>query len=108
MSNVNISPNMSLPVPVVGVDPGPDWALNINVALTLLDQHDHSPGKGVSITPLGMNISSDLSFAQNNATMLRSARFASQSAALAGASDLGCLYEVGNELYYNDGLGNQV
>ncbi len=29
-------------------------------------------------------------------------------AALVGASDLGCLYEVGVDLYYNDGNGNQV
>ena len=51
MANVTLSPNMNLPVPVVGQDPGPDWANNINSSLGILDQHDHTPGKGIQIVP---------------------------------------------------------
>lgn len=107
MSTVNVSANMNLPIPVVGIDLGPDWALNIDVSLALIDLHDHSTGKGVPVTPSGINISSDLTFSLNNATNLRSVRF-SNNGLLAGANDLGCLYESGGELYYNDALGNQV
>lgn len=108
MANTTISPNMGLVVPSVGVDPGPDWANNLNASLSILDSHDHTPGKGVQVTPDGLNINSDLSFIGNNATLLRSTRFAAQSAPLALSADLGCLYVAGLDLYYNDELGNQV
>jgi hypothetical protein len=55
-----------------------------------------------------LNINSDLSFQDNNGISLRSIRFQSQPAPLAIASDLGCLYESGVDLYYNDGNGNQI
>lgn len=108
MANTTISPNMNLVIPTVGVDPGPDWANNLNASLTILDQHNHTSGSGVQITPAAMNINSDLPFGSNNATLLRSVRFDAQPAAISGASDLGCLYEAGVDLYYNDGDGNQI
>jgi hypothetical protein len=40
---------MNLPVPIVSVDPGPDWATNINACMAAIDGHDHSTGKGVPI-----------------------------------------------------------
>lgn len=108
MANTVISPNMNLPVPVVSVDPGPDWAGNINASLSIIDGHNHTAGSGVQINPLGLNINSDLTFQSNNATNLRSTRFTPQAVALVGASDLGCLYELGVDLYYIDGSGNNV
>jgi hypothetical protein len=108
MSNTTISPNMQLIVPSPSVDPGPDWANNLNASLGIIDQHNHSPGSGVQITPAGLNISSDLPFNTNNATGLRSVRFNPQTVPLALASDIGCLYESGVDLWYNDGAGNQI
>jgi hypothetical protein len=108
MPNFYNSTNMSLPIPVVGVDPGPDWALNINACLTTLDSHNHTSGSGVQITPSGLNISSDLSFQGNNATNLRSTRYASQTSPLSLTSDLGCIYVAGADLWYNDTGGTQI
>lgn len=99
---------MLLPVPVVGSDPGPQYAQDINNCLTIIDLHDHSPGYGVSITPTGLNINTDLTFNDHSAIDLYSARFQAQTAVLSGASDLGCLYVVNDDLYYNDGVGNNV
>jgi len=45
MANFILSPQMSLPVPVVGIDSGPDYAFNINSSLSLID---------VMITPMDM------------------------------------------------------
>lgn len=104
----NISPNMNMPVPVVGVDPGPDWATNVNSCLSIIDSHNHTSGQGVQITPSGLNINTDLSFQSNNATNLRTARFTAQSAPLAAPADLGCIYVSGVDLYYNDENGNQI
>lgn len=99
---------MSLPIPVVGEATGPQWAELVNSCLNILDAHDHSAGNGVQITPGGLNINSDLSFASNNATALRTTRWTSQSAALALATDLSCAYVVGGDLYFNDSSGNQI
>lgn len=108
MANTTNTPNMGLAVPVVGVDPGPTWGTDLNSCFTLIDQHDHSPGSGVQITPSGLNINSDLSYQSNNLTFVRSVRFAAQAAALAGASDLGCAYVAGVDLYFNDLNGNHI
>lgn len=109
MSNTFLTPNMSLIIPIPLTDPGPDWANNINSSFTIVDAHTHNPGSGVQITPTGININADLSYnTTNNAINLRSVRFTSQITPLSGAADLGCIYESGADLYYNDGNGNQV
>ncbi len=108
MSNTNISSNMALPIPVVGVDTGPDWALNIDACLALIDIHDHSSGKGVQIGVAGINIDGDFSVGNNNILNVNSMRLVSHGAALAGGSDLRCVYAVGVNLFYNDGNGNQI
>ncbi len=108
MSDTTISPNMGLPVPTVGEDPGPDWATNLNASLSAIDSHNHSSGQGVPITPDGISINSDLSMNNNDLSSVRSVRFTPQSGAIADPTDLGCLYENGVDLYYIDGAGNQV
>lgn len=110
MGSFNVTPNMQLPNPVPGVDPGPDYAQNLQSSLNIIDQHNHTAGQGVQIQPAGLNINSDLPFNGNNAIALRSVRFLSQSAPIPNTSpDVGCLYVSGNELWFNDyNGGNQV
>lgn len=106
MANILATPFMTLPNPVPGVDPGIDYALNLQSCMLILDQHNHSAGSGQQIQPNGLNISSDLSFQNNNATSLRTNRFSSQTVAIPNSGlDVGCLYVVNNELYYNDVSG---
>lgn len=109
MSNTTTSPNMGMPIPTVSVDPGPDWATNIDASLNIVDSHNHSSGQGVQIGPSGMNMNADLPMNNNNLTTARSVRFQPQTPPIAASSpDLGCLYESGVDLYYNDGSGNQI
>lgn len=108
MPNVVNSPNMNMPLPVVGVDPGPDYATNINASLTILDGHDHSPGNGVPVTTDGISITADLPLNGFNMTLVRSVRLNSQNTVLTLPSDLRCLYAVGVDLYFNDGNGNNI
>jgi len=108
MPSVINSANMNLPVPQVGVDSGPQWASDLNSCLAIIDGHSHVPGSGVPITPSAMNISSDLTMLNNNLIAIRSSRYTAQVAPLALASDLGCLYVSGVDLYFNDVSGNQV
>lgn len=104
----NTTPNMDLVLPDVIMTSGPGYAYLINAAQYLIDSHDHSTGKGVLVTPAGLNISSDLTFNQHNATTLRTIRFFNNTTFTPGASDKGILYELNGELYYIDASGNNV
>jgi hypothetical protein len=105
----SITPNMNLVVPVVGSEPGPTWAFDLNADIGILDEHNHSAGQGVQINPDGLNINSDLPLNGNNLTLVNTVRFNNLLASLAGTTpNLGVIYEAVNELYYNDGVGNVV
>lgn len=100
---------MGLIVPTVSITPGPTYAAEVNTSLTTVDSHNHTSGQGVAIPPSGLNINSDLTFGNNNATNVQTVRFYPLVSPLAGSTpNLGCLYEAGVDLYYNDGSGNQV
>lgn len=99
---------MSLPVPGVGIENGPQYAIDLNNCLAILDQHNHAAGSGVQITPNGLNINSDLTIGSNNLTNIRSSRYQSQTSPLALASDLQSVYVSGKDLYYNDSTGAQI
>jgi hypothetical protein len=109
MANTTISPNMGMPVPTVGVDPGPDYATNVNASLSIIDSHNHSPGQGVPITPAGININANLAINSNNVTSVRTINYQAQNSPIAAsAPDIGCTYVSGVDLYYNDESGNQI
>lgn len=102
------TPNMNLSLPTPSSTLGPTWASMLTAALDLVDAHDHTSGKGVPIPTAGLELDEDLGFNGYNATLLRSARFSDQAAALAAATDLGCIYAVGGDLYWNNGDGTAV
>lgn len=103
-----ISPNMNMPVPVVSVEPGPDWATDINASLSIVDSHNHTPGQGVPITPVAINVNTDLPMNNNNLITARTVRFFPQTAAPGNPADIGCLVEIGDDLYFVDGAGNVI
>lgn len=104
-----LSPNMNLPVPVVGQEAGPQYATDINSCMAILDSHTHSPGAGVQITPNGININTNLPFNDNNLTGVRTVNFNANGSSLPGmAPDLGCIYVAGVDLFYNDESGNVI
>jgi hypothetical protein len=102
------TPNMGLVKPDVLSTPAPTWASLLNAVFDAIDSHDHSSGEGVKITPSGMNISSDLSIGSNNLTAIRTTRFTNLSSWAPSASDLACFYVLNNEIYFRDGVGNNV
>lgn len=110
--SVTNSPNMGLPIPSVGNESGPNYSFDVNASLTLVDGHDHSPGRGVQITPAGININTNLSFGTNSATGLGSAVFAvlSQATSTLQAISVAPGAEVPalQDLWYTDSAGNKV
>ena len=99
--------NLVLPTPGPGGTPGPGYATDNNAAFTLIDSHDHSPGKGALIKTAGIQIDSDFSFVSFNATVLRSTKYDDQVAAF-GTGDLRAVYSVNGDLFWNNGAGASV
>lgn len=108
MANTNPSMFMNLPIPVVGEDPGPDWATNYDSCLTIIDAHNHSAGYGTPVNTDGININADLTFNNFNLTSARSLRMAINGSAISQPADLAALYVTGVDLWYIDGSGNQI
>lgn len=101
-------PNMILTLPDPSVTLGPTWAANINTAFGVVDNHDHSSGKGLAVPVAGLNINADLTFQSNRALALKTARFTSQASQPVALTDKLQLYVYLNELYYQDGNGTSV
>jgi hypothetical protein len=99
---------MLLVLPLPSQAPGPAWASLLNDALFKIDRHNHTPDNGNPIVSAAIKIDSALSFQGNDAILLRSARLANQATALGGATDLGCIYEAGGDLWWNSAAGDQV
>lgn len=55
------TPNMALELPTNGADIG-TWGTKLNVALPIIDSHNHAPGQGVQIGAAGLNIDGNVSF----------------------------------------------
>ena len=96
---------MSLNEPSVGQTAGPDWATEVNENFTTIDQHDHTSGKGVQLTPSALNINSDLEFNGNAAIELKRLTFDSSAT---GSGTNYSVYQSGGNLYWYNGSGQAV
>ena len=105
---MSTTPYMGLTLPDVSITAAPDWATYLNYAFTAVDLHDHTNAMGVTIPIAGLNINAALPMGGFDITSPRSVRLTNHAAALAGATDLGCLFEAGGELYYRDASGNSI
>lgn len=107
---------MNILVPIPGVETGPQWAIDLyNALFTVIDQHDHTTGKGVPINAASIVLTTDFSMSSQNLINARSLRLAPQSTAIPAISpDLIELYAAPNggsgiyDLWFNDGAGNQI
>lgn len=99
------TPYMFLDLPVPTVTLGPAWAQQLNTAIEFIDAHDHTTGKGQLITSAAINIDDDLSFNNNR---IESAKILGMQNQASAQADTRALYSVNGELYYTDGVGNQI
>lgn len=102
------TPNMNLELPVVSVTLGPEWAIELNAALTVIDSHDHSSSLGAPIKPAGLDINGDLDFQGNRAFNLKSTKYTDQTATLTGAPNASSVYSKSGDLWYTNGSGIAV
>lgn len=102
------TPNMNLVLPTVTLQPGPTYATNINTAFEDVDAHDHTSGSGVQVPTAGLNINADLTMNEYDLTHARTVRFTDQNSALVDSADIGCIYNVGGNLYWNNASGTAI
>jgi hypothetical protein len=100
--------NMSLNEPSVGVATGPTWATETNANWELIDNHDHTSGKGVQLTPSSLNINADMEFNQNSATELKNAVLDNDIHGSASGDTNYSIYAYGANLYWRNGSGTAV
>lgn len=101
------TPYMNLNLPVVSDTTGPTWASMLNIALGVVDAHNHAD-IGVQIPVAGLNINADLSFNGYNIQSPRAVRLEDHGSVPNDPEDISTLASVNDELYYIDGQGNQV
>jgi hypothetical protein len=99
---------MNLDLPVVTTTLGPEWATKLNTALTAVDEHNHTSGKGTKVPTAGLNVNADLSFNSNRASSLLSSKYTSQVSSLSGATNANSVYVVSGDLYYTNSSGTAV
>ncbi len=98
--------NMSLVLPTPGGDSG-TWDDLLNAALTLVDAHDHTTGKGPRVPTTGININADLTMASNALTNIGSLGFAEITALASGSRRL-FFSSADHELYVRTNGGSNV
>jgi len=99
---------MFLTLPTVSVTLGPEWATELNAALEVIDEHDHSSGKGTPVIVAGLNIDDDLTFNSNKATTLFSTQYIDTTTPLSGVSNALSLSTAGGDLYYTNAAGAAI
>jgi len=113
MAITSTTTNMLLVLPTPGQQLGPTWATNLNTAFNLIDEHDHTSGKGKKIGVAAITIDGDVDFKPGTtaypAAGLSYLNFTNQDTAYAASLPVR-LYsaEATGELYWNDNDNNQV
>lgn len=101
------TPYMGITLPVVSQTLGPLYASEVNTGFSQVDAHTHLPGSGQYITSAAIQINADLTFANFQATALKSAAFADQGGTL-GSTFQACVYNDGGDVWWNNGSGTAV
>src|SRR5687767_7384758 len=99
-------PNMGLITPTLGGDSG-TWDDKINACLALVDEHDHTPGKGVLVPIAGIDVDDDLAMGGLSLTGVGSVDFTAIAAPSSGSKRL-FVNTADNELYWRTNAGTNV
>lgn len=95
---------MNLTVPGVGSEAGPDYAIAYNNNLSTIDNHNHTTGYGTAIPVDGINVNANFPFNNHFLTGVAGLTLQTQLSTPANQN----VYVSGVDLYYTDGVGNNV
>lgn len=98
--------NLNLPVPTITI--GPAWAEALNTALELVDEHDHSPGKGTKIKPNAIDVNDNIDMQINELLNIEAAQLSPLSSNLVGPTNILKIHTVGGNLFFTNANGTAV
>jgi hypothetical protein len=96
---------MGITLPTVSVTVGPTYATNINTAITTIDAHDHTTGKGTPVPSAGININANLSMGGYTLTATRAVVY-TQQATFATANSF--YFKTDGFAYVRSGAGTEI
>jgi len=99
------TPYMGLTLPTVSVTLGPTWATQLNAALDVVDEHDHTTGKGQAIVVAALDIDDDLSMNGFRLQDLPSLQLNSLANPVSGVGFENSLSSDTGDLYWTNGAG---
>ena len=102
------TPFMLLNLPTPTVTNGPLWAEALNTALELVDEHDHSSGKGAKIKPNALDINDNVDMQINELLNVEAAQLSTLPANLSGPTNIQKMHSVGGDLWFTNGNGTPV
>ena len=105
---MSTSPNMLLSIPDVSVTLGPQWAALLNACLLLIDDHDHTRGKGKQVPIAGVAINQDVDLLNFQLTEVKAIQFMSLLTALSGALNANKFQVVAGDVWFTNGGGVPV
>jgi hypothetical protein len=113
MATTSTTTNMLLVLPTPGQQLGPTWATNLNTAFNLIDEHDHTSGKGKPIGVAAMIIDGDVDFKPGTtaypAAGLSYLNFTNQTSLYADTLNYRLFSGLSDgDLYWNDGADRQI
>lgn len=102
------TPYMGLTLPVVSVTLGPAWATQLNAALDVIDEHDHTTGKGQAIVVAALDIDDDLPMNGFRLQDLPSLQLNSLANPVSGVGYENSLSSDTGDLYWTNGAGTAI
>lgn len=102
-----ITSEMGLVLPTPDMDEGV-WGNKLNTALTVIDEHDHTPGKGAPIPSTAITTAADISMNNFGLTDVREVKFEDITIPAPGIAHENAVQAAGGNLYYINGAGTAV
>tara|TARA_R100000458_G_scaffold51246_1_gene51949 strand:+ start:1900 stop:2631 length:732 start_codon:yes stop_codon:yes gene_type:complete len=103
---------MNLTLPTVGTTVGPTWASQLNTAITSIDSHDHSSGKGATISFSSLTVNADMNFTPSTTsyslTRMKKADFIASSWADSGTFASAMYVDASGNLHYVNSTSTDI
>jgi len=99
---------LGLDLPTVSVTIGPTWATKVNAAFEVIDEHDHSSGKGALIPSSALNINANIDWNEYKPTNLLATQYKSNDSTLTGSDNANSMFVTSGNLYFTNNSGTAV
>ncbi len=99
--------NMQIELATPGASDG-TWGDTLNAGFDVVDEHDHTPGKGVQVPSTGIVVVADVSMENYSLTSAEKINLVDHGSGLSGASNKLSVNSANGNLYWSNGSGTPV